>query len=222
MIDVAARVTAVRERIEKASARAGRDPAGVRLIAAAKTKSADLIERAIAAGVTDIGENYVQEAAAKKASVRGSANWHMIGNLQRNKAGKAVRVFETIQTVDTAELAQSLSRQGARRGRPVNVLVEVNLAGEVTKSGVSPELLPVLVDQLRELDGIALRGLMTVPPPGSPESARSCFRSLRLLGERLALADLSMGMTDDFEVAIEEGATMIRVGRAIFGERAVR
>jgi pyridoxal phosphate enzyme (YggS family) len=222
MIDMAARVAAVRERIEKASARAGRDPAGVRLIAAAKTKSADLIERAIAAGVTDIGENYVQEAATHKATVRGSANWHMIGNLQRNKAGKAVRLFDMIQTVDTAELAQSISRQGARRGRPVSVLVEVNLVGEVTKSGVSPELLPVLVDQLRQLDGVVLQGLMTVPPSGPPESARPCFRSLRFLAERLALADLSMGMTDDFEVAIEEGATMIRVGRAIFGERAVR
>lgn len=219
MSDIAANIMAVRERMTAAAVRAGRNPATIRLIAAAKTKSAALVDEAIAAGVTDIGENYVQEAVAKKAAVRGRAEWHMIGRLQRNKASKAVALFDTIQTVDTAELGAAFSRQGVPRLSPVRVYIEVNLAGEASKAGVGPDELPALTEMLRQLPGLTVLGLMTVPPPGPPESTRPFFSRLRLLAERLALGQLSMGMSGDFEVAIEEGATSIRVGRAIFGER---
>lgn len=218
MIDVASNVAAVRERIAAAAHRAGRNPADVRLIAAAKTKGPELIEAAIRAGVTDIGENYVQEAAAKRTHVRGVARWHMIGHLQRNKVARALEVFDVIQTVDSLALGQALSRR-APAGRSVPVLVEVNLAGEQSKSGAAPDAVPELVAALRELPSIAVAGLMTIPPPVEPDAARPYFRRLSTLRDALGLVELSMGMTDDFEAAIEEGATMVRVGRALFGER---
>lgn len=219
VIDVAANVAAVRARIARAAGRAGRNPSEVRLVAAAKAKSAEFVEAAIAAGVTDIGENYVQEAAAKQAAVRGAATWHMIGRLQRNKAGKAVEIFEWIQGVDNAALGEALSRRGVARGRPVRVLIEVNLGGEGSKGGVVPAAVPDLVARLRAQPGLSVEGLMTVPPPGAPEATRPFFRRLRELRDALGLRELSMGMSDDFEVAIEEGATMVRIGRALFGER---
>ena len=218
-MDVAASVAAVRTRIARAAERVKRNPAEIVLVAAAKTKSAELIDAAIAAGVTDVGENYVQEAAAKRSRVRGAARWHMIGHLQRNKVARAAAVFDTIQTVDSAVLGELLSRQGESLGRTVDVLIEVNLAGEPTKSGVAPADLPVLVGELRERSGLCVKGLMTVPPAGPPDDSRGYFRRLRELAEGLDLTDLSMGMTADFEVAVEEGATIVRVGRAIFGER---
>lgn len=219
MIDVAANVAAVRARVSRAAEKVGRDPAGVRLVAAAKTKSAAMIDAAIAAGVVEIGENYVQEAEKRKAEVVGRARWHMIGHLQRNKARKAVEIFECIQTVDDAALGAALSRHGEALGRVVRVLVEVNLAGETSKSGASREQLPELVSALRAQPNLSVDGLMTVPPVGAAEQMRPLFRALRALRDRLGLGELSMGMSDDFEVAIEEGATMVRVGRAIFGER---
>ncbi len=219
MIDVAANVAAVRARIARAAERAGRNPAEVRLVAAAKAKSAEFIEAAIAAGVTDVGENYVQEAAAKRAAVRAAATWHMIGRLQRNKAGKAVEIFEWIQSVDSAALGEALSRRGVARGRPVRVLIEVNLGGEGSKGGVAPAAVPDLVARLRAQPGLSVEGFMTVPPPGPPEAARPFFRRLRELRDALGLHELSMGMSDDLEVAVEEGATMVRIGRALFGER---
>ncbi len=216
---MAANLAAVRARIAAAARRAGRDPASVRLIAVAKTKSAALVQAAIAAGVTDIGENYVQEAVAKRAAVvDGGARWHLIGHLQRNKAAKAVEAFDCIQTLDSAPLGAALARHAAARGRALRVLVEVRLGGEATKSGVEPAALPALLDAVRD-PHLVIDGLMTVPPPGTPERVRPYFRELRALAARAGLRELSMGMTDDFEVAIEEGATMVRIGRAIFGAR---
>lgn len=219
MSDIAANVHAVRERIARAAARAHRDPASVRLIAVSKTKPADAVRAAMAAGVTDIGENYVQEAEAKRAAVGGGASWHLIGHLQRNKAARAAALFDCIQTVDSGALGAALSRHAAALGRTLRVLIEVRLGGEATKSGIEPEALPALLEALR-LPGLAVAGLMTVPPPGEPEAMRAHFRTLRELRDRAGLAELSMGMSDDFEVAVEEGATMVRVGRAIFGARA--
>jgi hypothetical protein len=208
----------VRGRITRAAERAGRRAEEIVLVAAAKIRSAGEIDAAIAAGITDIGENYVQEAAARQAEVRGIARWHMIGRLQRNKARKAVETFATIQSVDNLPLGAALARLGAERGLPVRILIEVNLGGEASKGGVAPADLEELAGRLGELPGLTVEGLMTVPPPGPPEKARSLFRCLRGLAERLRFRELSMGMTDDFEVAIEEGATMVRIGRAIFGE----
>lgn len=218
MIDVAANLGALRARLAGAAARAGRDPAAVRLIAVAKTKPAALVRAAIDAGVTDIGENYVQEAIEKRAAVGAGARWHLIGHLQRNKAGRAVETFDCIQTIDSPALAAAVARHAAARGRVVPVLLEVKLGGEASKSGVPPADLPALLAAAR-LPGLAVEGLMTVPPPGPPETARPHFRALRDLRDRHGLRELSMGMSDDFEVAIEEGATMVRVGRAIFGAR---
>ena len=218
MIDVAANLAAVRVRMASAAQRAGRDPETVRLIAATKTKPAALVRAAIDAGATDIGENYVQEASAKRAEVGDGARWHLIGHLQRNKAARAVEVFDCVQTVDSAALGAALSRHAAAQGRTLRVLIEVRLGGEATKNGVEPDELPALVEALR-LPSLLVDGLMTVPPPGDPESARPHFRILREWRDRLGLRELSMGMSDDFEVAIEEGATMVRVGRAIFGAR---
>ncbi|MFN8643505.1 MAG: YggS family pyridoxal phosphate-dependent enzyme [Candidatus Binatia bacterium] len=204
MIDVAANLAAVRDRIARAAERAGRDPASVRLVAAAKTKPAEMVRAAIAAGLTDVGENYVQEAAAKRAAVGDRARWHLIGHLQRNKAARAVEIFDCIQTLDSAALGAALSRHAVTGGRTLSVLIEVRLGGETSKSGVEPDALPGLLAALR-LPGLAVEGLMTVPPPGDPESARPHFRALREWRDRLGLRELSMGMTDDFEVAIEEG-----------------
>jgi pyridoxal phosphate enzyme (YggS family) len=219
LIDVAANVATILERIARAAEKADRDPAQVRLVAAAKKKDAAMIDAAIAAGVADIGENYVREAEARKAEVSGTARWHMIGHLQKNKVRKAVELFDLIQTVDDAELGAEISRRGAALQRVVRVLVEVNLANEPTKSGVPPARLSGIVDELRALSHLSVDGLMTIPPPGSAEQTRPFFRRLRELRDQLALRELSMGMSDDFDTAIEEGATMVRVGRAIFGAR---
>jgi PLP dependent protein len=219
MIDVAANVAAVKKRIALGAERAGRDPASIVLIAAAKKKPAAMVDAAIAAGVTDIGENYVQEAVAKQALVTRPARWHMIGHLQRNKAKRAVEMFDLIQSVDNIELGRALGAQAEARQRPVRVLIEVNLGGELTKSGVEPAKLAGLTASLRAVPYLTVEGLMTMPPPGPLESSRPFFCRLRALRDELGLKELSMGMTADFEVAVEEGATMVRVGTAIFGER---
>jgi pyridoxal phosphate enzyme (YggS family) len=218
VIDVAANLAAVRERMASAAARVGRDAAEVRLIAVSKTKPAALVQAAVAAGVHDLGENYVQEALPKQRAVSGEVRWHLIGPLQRNKAARALEIFDLIQTVDSAALGAALARHAAARGVSARVLVEVNVGGEASKHGVAPGDVPALLEQLRD-PHLSVEGLMTIPPPGSPDAARSGFRRLRALAEAAGLRELSMGMTDDFEMAIEEGATMIRVGRAIFGER---
>ncbi|HZQ35313.1 MAG TPA: YggS family pyridoxal phosphate-dependent enzyme [Dehalococcoidia bacterium] len=215
---IAANVAAVRARIAAACERAGRDPASVRLVAVTKTVPAAAVAEALAAGVTDVGENYVREGAAKRAELGGRGVWHLIGHLQTNKVRAALQAFDTLQAVDSLRLAEAVSRHASRT---VPVLLEVNAAGEATKFGFAPADVGAAAAAVRRLPDLELRGLMTVAPATSdPEALRPLFRSLRRLAEANRLQELSMGMSGDFEVAVEEGATMVRIGRAIFGERA--
>jgi len=225
--EIAARLTAVRERIARAARRAERNPAAVRLVLASKTQPPEAIRAAYAAGAREFGENYVQEAVAKQDALADledleDVRWHLIGHLQTNKARDAVNRFALIHSLDSARLASALGR--ARPAPRVPVLIEVNAAGEASKSGVAPAEVERLIEAARAT--VEILGLMTIPPPATdPERSRSHFAALRAMRDRLAaatglaLSELSMGMTDDFEVAIEEGATIVRVGRAIFGER---
>jgi hypothetical protein len=212
-------VTEVRRRIVVACARSGRDPRGVTLVAVTKVFPASYVEHAIAAGVGDIGENRVQEAREKKPLVRGSARWHLIGHLQSNKAKDAVKLFDMIQTVDSVELAQKIARAAEAAGKRQEILLQVNIGNEEQKSGAERADVPALVQALRGIDALDLRGLMAIPPVGPVEETRRYFRELRALRDDLGVEQLSMGMSEDFEAAIEEGATIVRVGRAIFGSR---
>jgi pyridoxal phosphate enzyme (YggS family) len=211
----------VRARIASACARAGRDPVGVTLVAVTKTHDAATIASAHAAGLRDFGENRVQEAAPKIEALRGAgvaATWHLVGHLQTNKVRAALGLFDILHGVDSERHGRAIS---AEASRAVRVLVQVNVAGEASKHGVPPGHAAALVERLRELPNIEVVGLMTVAPQAeNPEEVRPVFRSLRRLRDAIGVPELSMGMTDDFELAIEEGATMVRVGRAIFGERA--
>ena len=221
MTDIGGNVAHVRARITAACERAGRDPAGVTLIAVTKTHSAEAVAAAYTAGVRDFGENRVQEAGQKVAAARdlgvADATWHLIGNLQRNKAAAAARLFDAIHSVDSERLALAISD---RAERSVRVFIEVNVAGEASKHGVAPDGAAMLAERVGTMPHLDLVGLMTVAPVAvSPEEARPVFRRLRELRDAIGLPELSMGMTGDFEVAIEEGATVVRVGRAIFGER---
>lgn len=227
----AERLAAVRGRIADAAVRAGRRPDEVTLVGASKRIAAERVAAAVAAGLADLGENYVQEARGKIAQVAArvpvAPRWHGIGALQRNKAKEAVGLFEMIHTVDRASLATSLARHAAAAGRALPVLLQVNLSREPQKAGAAEEELPALLAACAGLEGLAVRGLMAIPAPGpGPEATRPAFARLRALRERLrATADgrelvhLSMGMSADFEVAIEEGATIVRVGTALFGPR---
>jgi len=229
-VTVRDRVSLVLERIERAAGRAGRSPAEIRLVAVGKMQPPDRVGEAAEAGLTVFGENYVQEAEEKIRAFPG-LEWHMIGKLQRNKAKRAVSLFSWIQTVDSSRLLTELSRRCAEEGKEMPVLLEVNLGREPGKSGVLPEHLPELLEESAAHPGIRVRGLMAIPPvAGNPEEGRRWFAMLRELlaacrgrmsaGE--AMRELSMGMSDDFEVAIEEGATMVRIGTAIFGGRPGR
>jgi PLP dependent protein len=212
------RVAAVRERIEDAAARARRDPAGIALVAVSKLFPAAAIIEAWELGLRDFGENYVQEFERKhpQASRLEGARFHLIGHLQSNKARRAAELFHAIQTVDSAKLARRLNDAG----RPLEVMLEVKLSPEHAKSGAAPEELPALVDAVRSLPNLRLAGLMTMPPwSDDPEESRPYFSRLRELAARHGLPQLSMGMSHDLEVAIEEGATVVRVGTAIFGSR---
>ncbi len=224
-------ITLVREEIARAAAKAGRSPAEVRLLAVTKTVDDDRIREAIAAGVDLVGENYVQEARRKIDLLGRSLPWHFIGHLQTNKAKYAVRLFDLIHSVDRVELARELDRRAAVAGVTLGILVEVNVSGEATKSGVPAPQAPALVQALAELPGLSVRGLMTMPPWfDDPEEARPHFAALRRLAEEIrreriegvCMEELSMGMTNDYRVAVEEGATIVRIGRAIFGERPTR
>ncbi len=218
--EIPARLAAVRARIAAAAERAGRSLKDVTLVAVSKTHPAAAVRAAYAAGQRDFGENYAQELVAKRAELADldDARWHFIGRLQRNKA-KDVAGAALIHAVDGAPLADALARRvpaGARQ----DVLVQVNIAGETTKAGVSPDEAPALVDAIAALPALRCVGLMTMPPPvAQPEDNRPHFRALAALARRLGLAQLSMGMSDDFEVAVEEGATLVRVGTAVFGAR---
>jgi pyridoxal phosphate enzyme (YggS family) len=227
MTPVQRRVQSIRYRIAAACVRAHRDPASVQLVAVSKTTPVELIRDAIAAGQTLFGENRVQEALAKIEAIGSPARWHLVGHLQKNKVRQAVGAFDLIHSVDGTELAAELDRRAAAREIVQPVLVQANLAGESTKRGADENRLLPLVDAVAALPHLELRGLMIIPPPADdPALSRPWFRRLRelrdLAAERVgrSLPELSMGMTDDFEVAIEEGATLVRVGRAIFGDRA--
>ena len=226
MTDVERRLAEVRDRIAAACARAHRDPRSVRLVAVSKTMSVAAVAEAMAAGQTLFGENRVQEALAKIVEAGPEATWHLIGHLQKNKARHAAGAFELIHGVDDRELALELDRRAQARSMTQPVLVQANLAGEQTKRGADEEGLMSLLTVVAGLPHLDLRGVMIIPPPVvDPELSRPWFRRLRELRDCAAsrlqrpLPELSMGMTDDFEVAIEEGATLVRVGRAIFGER---
>lgn len=210
---------AVRARIAAACARAGRDASEVTLVAVTKVFPAEFVSAAIDAGIADIGENRVQEARDKKPLVQGSARWHLIGHLQSNKAKDAVRLFDVIQTVDSLDLGQKIARAAEAAGKRQEVLLQVNIGNEEQKSGAERRDVATLVDALRKLDALDLRGLMAIPPVGSADETRRYFRELRSLRDDVGVEHLSMGMSEDFEVAIEEGATIVRVGRAIFGSR---
>jgi len=228
MSGVAARLAALRERIGAAARRAGRDPAAVRLVGAAKRQPVAIVAEAVRAGLRDLGENYVQEAVAMRAAlaaaldpaVAGAIVWHGIGHLQRNKARDAIACFEWLHGVDDARLAADLSKHAGRTGRACTVLLQLNLSGEASKSGVTEAELPALLDAVRGVPHLRVAGLMTMPAPApDPERSRPAFARLRALAERHGLPELSMGMSDDFEVAVEEGATLVRIGTALFGER---
>ncbi len=227
MTGIAVRLELVRDRIAAACARAGRDPGSVRLIAVSKTVPVAGVAEALAAGQTLFGENRVQEALAKMAEAGPKAVWHLVGHLQKNKARHAAGAFELIHGLDDPELAVELDRRAAARSMTQPVLVQANLSGEATKRGSDEDGLMPLLTAVAGLSHLDLRGLMIIPPPVvDPELSRPWFRRLKELRDRAAsilarpLPELSMGMSDDFEVAIEEGATLVRIGRAIFGERA--
>jgi PLP dependent protein len=217
--EIRANIAALESRIAAACARAGRDRSEVTLVAVTKTFPAADVEHALAAGMTSVGENKVQEARDKKPLVSGAARWHLIGHLQSNKAKDAVRLFDVIQTVDSIELAERIARLAESEGKRQEVMLQVNVGGEEQKSGAEPADVATLAARVRALPSLELIGLMTIPPAGEADAMRPYFRQLRAMRDDLGVQHLSMGMTDDFEVAIEEGSTVIRVGRAIFGSR---
>ncbi|HEB49992.1 MAG TPA: YggS family pyridoxal phosphate-dependent enzyme [Desulfobulbus sp.] len=219
----------IRAAIARAAGRCNRDPESIELVAVSKRMTGDRISAAVACGQTIFGENYLQEARVKIESLPSSLRWHFIGHLQSNKAREAVRLFDLIETVDRLKLARALDRYAGQRGHRQDVLVQVNVGREPQKSGVLPENAEQLLSAMAELDHLRILGLMTMPPRVSdPEQSRPWFRALRRLARQLAergcfadndRVELSMGMSADFAVAIEEGATMVRVGTAIFGRR---
>lgn len=216
------RLATVRERIERAAERAGRNAAELTLLAVSKVKPAADIRVAYEAGQRDFGENYVQELESKRAELEDlpDARFHLIGSLQSNKTRLAAELFQVVQTVHSEKIARRLNEQTER---PLDVFLEVKLSEEGSKAGVDPADLPSLRAFVDSCKNLRLRGLMTMPPwSDDPEAARPYFRRLRALAERHALAELSMGMSHDLEVAIEEGATLVRVGTAIFGKRIRR
>lgn len=228
MVDIAANCRKVLARIGEAAAKCGRDPRGIKLLAASKAQSASRIREAIAAGIRLFGENYVQEAKAKKEIIQDPVEWHMIGHLQRNKVRAALNLFDLVQSLDSAELARELDKEGKKRGKTVRAFVEVNLGGEESKSGIAKEEVASLLWEAAALSHVRVEGLMVVPPfRENPEEVRPYFRALKEMQMELKglkipnmdLKELSMGMTHDYPVAIEEGATLVRIGTAIFGPR---
>lgn len=226
---VAERLDEVRARIAEAARGAGRDPSTVRLVVVTKEVPPERILEAVAAGATDLGENRAKEMVSKMEALADAAphpRWHFIGTLQRNKVKLVAGRVALIQSVDSVELGRAIAEQAASLGEPQDALVEVNVSGEASKHGVAPEDAWSLVASLAGTPGIRLKGLMTIAPAGAAASARAAFAGLRELRDGLreelgagSLDELSMGMTSDFEVAIEEGATILRVGTAIFGPR---
>ena len=228
MGEIGERLEEVRARIAESARRVGRDPQAVRLIAVSKTKPVPLLQEAILAGATAFGENYVQELVGKREAIGGGVEWHFIGHLQTNKVRSIVPFCSLIHGVDSLRLAREIDLRAGQVGRRQAVLIEVNVAGEGTKFGVCPADVPGLAREIGELPHVALRGLMAMPPfSPDPEDSRPHFIALRTLQEKLLAGgtppeqcgELSMGMTADYGIAIEEGATLVRVGTAIFGSR---
>lgn len=228
---LAENIAHVRACIAKAAEKAGREPAEITLVAVSKTKPVELVEMAYNLGVTDFGENRVQEALPKIAHFHPPGlRWHLIGHLQSNKAGKVAEPFACIHSVDSLHLAQILNRRAEEEGRRLPILLQVNVAGEASKEGIAPGETLELARQIVALPALQVEGLMTIAPlVDDPEEVRPVFRELRRLRDRLRAevtaspwTHLSMGMTDDYGVAIEEGATLVRVGRAIFGARPTK
>ena len=227
-------IASIRDRIAAAACRAGRQPEDIALMAVSKTFPAERIREAYDAGLRMFGENRVQEFAGKANALRDlhSAEWHLIGHLQTNKATKAVELFAAVDSVDSLRLAQKLNASAQQLGKKLKVLIEINVGGEAAKSGVAPESLELeeLLSAAPELEHLEFRGLMTIPPfNDDPQEARPYFRKLRDLRDQITrrlpgfnMRELSMGMSHDFEVAIEEGSTCVRVGTAIFGERSTK
>ena len=225
MLTIRDNLLKVRERIERAAQKAGRDPKEIKLVAVSKTVEVDRIKEAIEAGVSILGENYVQEAQEKIEALGKPVSWHFIGHLQSNKAKYAVRLFDVIHSIDSIPLAEELNRRAEQPDRVIRVMIEVNLSKEATKFGTDEERVLNLARRIQSLDHLSLEGLMTMPPYfDSPEMSRPYYVALRELKDRMVkegipLKELSMGMSNDFEIAIEEGATYVRVGTAIFGPR---
>lgn len=225
--NISKRVERIREKIRYASEKSGRSPEEITLVAVTKTVEVERILAAIKAGLRVFGENYIQEARKKIEEINEPVEWHFIGHLQRNKARYAVRLFDMIETVDSVRLAGEIQKRAELVNKVQPVLVQVNVSGEQSKSGISPDELPELLKFLSKSTSLAFRGLMTMPPYfHDPEKARPYFSELRHLRDRMAakfpslsFSELSMGMSGDFAVAIEEGATIVRIGTAIFGER---
>ncbi len=219
----------IKDRINRAASACGRDPETIRLVAVSKTVAAEQIKDAIEAGVTILGENYVQEAQNKMCQLAAyPVSWHFIGHLQSNKAKYAVKLFDLIHSVDSLKLAKELDKQAKKNNKIQSILIQVNVAEETSKSGVFVEDTANLIHDISALTNLAVKGLMTMPPYFyAPEKVRPYFKALRELRDRIKadsisrvnLDELSMGMTGDFEVAIQEGATLVRIGTAIFGER---
>jgi pyridoxal phosphate enzyme (YggS family) len=225
---LAENVQLIHRRIQAACARVGRNPAEIKLVAVSKNKPVAMIKEAIAAGITRFGENRVQEAQQKIPQIDAPVEWHLVGTLQTNKVKKALELFQLIQSVDSLHLATEIQRRCEQRNIVMPVLIEVNTSGEPTKHGVSPDQLAELLKAVLELDRLRVQGLMTIGPGlavENPEASRDCFRRLFRLRQEMerrfgiALPELSMGMSADFEIGIEEGATIIRIGTAIFGPR---
>lgn len=216
----------IKEKIRVKSELVGRDPQEITLVAVTKTVEADRIEEAIAAGVNIIGESRIQEAKEKYRKVESRIIWHLVGHLQRNKAKDAVKIFDLIHSVDSAELAKEIDKQAKKIGKIQKILVEANVSGEESKYGLNPEGVIAFLQEVSGLPNIKVKGLMTMAPfYENPEDCRPCFRKLRELIEEVKAKNiknvemtyLSIGMSNDFEVAIEEGSNMVRIGRAIFG-----
>ena len=222
------RLAAVRQQLAAAAHGVGRDPAMVTIIAVTKTLPPPVVEAVAAAGIADVGENYVQEADEKRARLSAAVRWHLIGGLQRNKVRTAARVFDCIHTIDRVELVRALASEATGRPCPLPVLIQVNVSGESAKRGASVEGAGAVVEAVLGTPHLRLDGLMTIGREGLPAATRAAFRTLRERRDDLArrcgveLPHLSMGMSDDFVIAIEEGATLVRLGRVLLGARGVR
>lgn len=228
MVDVTANYRKIIERIREAAMKAGRNPQEVKLLAAAKSQSIESIRAAIATGVRLVGENYVQEAQEKRQAISDPVEWHMIGHLQRNKVKAALNTFDLIESLDSVALALELDKEGRKKGKTVRTFIEVNLGDEQSKSGLAQDAVVELLKRVGDLEHLRVEGFMAVPPfRENPEEVRPFFAALKNLQLELQclkipnvmLNELSMGMTHDYPVAVEEGATMVRIGTALFGPR---